>query len=252
MNLDADTHLINTNELPRKWSISLFSCGDYTKCMYAFLLCNLAFAEARSDLDQSDTAFTLLTMSPCLVRWLIRSAYEIPGSTCEDILTVTCCCPCAINQMFQTTSVIGPPAEGYGKSYNVNAMVSDYPFNLFDNLYSCFCGRCMTADNMQKMINMPWFFGLCCITTQAAHQLARYQYRIKGSDIYDDYWKPTCNLCICLSCPCLVFCLDITSPYKTKNVIQAHLSGPMALGPNWNGGTNERGYRRYLSSDNPK
>ena len=153
--------------------------------------------------------------------------------------------------MFQTTSVIGPPTKGYGKSYNVNAMVTNYPFNLFDNLYSCFCGRCMTADNMQKMINMPWFFGFFCITPNAAHQLTRYQYRIKGSDIYDDFWKPTCNICICSSCPCLVFCLDFTSPYKTKNEIQAHMSGPMALGPDWNGGTNGRGSRRYLS-DNPK
>jgi Cys-rich protein (TIGR01571 family) len=232
--------------ISRKWSIGLFSCGDWTKCMYAYSTCNLALAEARSELDQSDTAFTLLNMTPCLVRWLIRSAYQIPGSACEDVITVTCCFPCAINQMFQTASDIGAPTKGFGKSHNVNFTISNHPFSIFDNLYSFFCGRCMTADNMQKMINMPWIFGFFCVGAHAAHQLTRYQYRIKGSDIYDDFWKPTCNSCLCLFCPILVFCLDFSAPYKTKNEIQAKIPGPMTIGPYWMS-SNKIVSRRYLS-----
>lgn len=87
----------------QKWSQGLFSCkgtcGEI--CSSCFCPC-LVSAYSRTLLDGSDFWVNACLAGMPAHRWLIRSAYNIEGTACQDIYISGCCMPCTANQMLQT------------------------------------------------------------------------------------------------------------------------------------------------------
>lgn len=175
------------------WTTGLFQVGT-NKCLTAYACCCpcFAIAEARRLMDGSDVYFNQMCVSSCAIRWLLRSAHEIPGSALHDVLTMLCCYPCAANQMFTTAWTKGPGDHLHDGGFYFNTEIKETEFscNCIDGLYSCCCLACATGTIMENLLGMPYYFGCCCVTPCAAYQLMRYQHRIRGSDIGGDCMIP--------------------------------------------------------------
>lgn len=188
------------------WVQPLYSCRgqDECHCFYSFCCSPLAIAESRRQLDGSDVHFNELCLNVCVTRWLIRSAYNIPGSALNDCLVSTFCYPCVANQMFATTYEKGAAEHLHdgGYTYNREKYESNWQFNCHDFMYACCCMPCATGTAMEIILGMPWYLGCCCVSPCAASQLMRYHYRIKGSDVGGDCLIPVSAFTIGLTCTC--------------------------------------------------
>eukprot|EP01038_Epipyxis_sp_PR26KG_P009547 gene9547-12858_t len=173
------------------WEIPLFSIGNCAPCLYAWCCTNLAFSEGKSNVDGSQFLFNYMCISCCVSRWLVRTAYGIPGDACNDCLVTTFCSCCVANQLFQTSYKRGNPVKNSGGYHNnTGEMQTTTPCTCSACCYSCWCFPCATGNALEKSIGMPFFFGCCCVNPCTASQLVRYQYRIKGSDIGADLIFP--------------------------------------------------------------
>jgi hypothetical protein len=153
-----------------------------------------------------------------LHRWLIRSAYSIPGDTCADCYT-SVFCPCCeftrpliidvskitcfifvvrvslgvANQAYQTAKERGAPVDNGGRYTNVNQFVTPLPpptATVQNYMYSCCCMPCAVGDIMERSVSMPWYLGCCCVNVWTARNLMRYQYRIQGNDVLEELAAP--------------------------------------------------------------
>lgn len=140
--------------------------------------------------------------NPFIVRFLVRSAYNIPGSACEDCLMTSFCTPCSINQMYQTTKAYGPPNSHSGSKFNVGSFTPQgNSFDCGKFCYACCCLPCAIGNSLESSVGLPCIFGCLCGNICLARNLTRYQYRLSGSDCVDDCFIPW--MFMALSC-CLV------------------------------------------------
>lgn len=207
--------------------MSSFSCLNLCLvCCDSYCFTNCAAAQARSQMDGSSCCFNMCAMNPVVTRWLIRSAYGIPGSVWEDCLFTMCCPCCAINQMYQTTAAYGNPTPDGGAVKNTGQfMTQTGNCTCGTCCYSFFCCPCAIATTLDMAMGMPFWFALCCVGTNfcAARNLVRYQLRIAGDDMCDDYCWPTClaALSYCLmACPCCLPCSASIFPYFMSIVMK--------------------------------
>lgn len=188
------------------WLVGLCECGDCGNCCYSYCCLPFVFGEVKSMVDGSDYFFNShysgIGFNPMVTRWLVRSAYGIEGSSCEDCLVTYFCCPCAANQLYQTVDRLGHPTTEGGRYFNIEADIQP-ECTCVECCYVCACPCCMVGDSLKTALEMPWCMGCCCVSPCAASQLLRYQYRIKGSDIKADLILPS----VYASCPCFIYCL---------------------------------------------
>ena len=83
------------------WKIGLLEIGEPSDCLYSFCAPPCASAAARNHLDQSSICFNIICLNPIAARWLIRTAYEIPGDANNDLLVGSLLCCCSINQVIR-------------------------------------------------------------------------------------------------------------------------------------------------------
>lgn len=177
------------------WSIEWYQCGDCKLCCYSWFFCPYAISEAKSQVDGSQFLLNTNCLSAPVHRWAIRTAYGIEGDACSDTLLTLCCPCCATNQMFQESNRRGMPAKEFaGYHNNVGASVTQPKCECSSCCYSFLCGPCAIGTGLERALGMPWWFGCCCVNSCMAHQLMRYQYRIKGNDVCDDYVMPSVAL----------------------------------------------------------
>mmetsp|Transcript_8709 Transcript_8709/g.8823 ORF Transcript_8709/g.8823 Transcript_8709/m.8823 type:complete len:246 (+) Transcript_8709:96-833(+) len=175
-----------------EWDIGLFSIGECSSCLYSYLCCPLAFSEAKYTLDGSQFSFNYSCINCIVQRWLVRTAYGIDGSGCRDMLTVCFCPCCSANQMYQTAWNKGNPVREYSGFHNNSGTFQTSHGCTFSNcLYGSCCCCCAVGTGMERALGMPWWMGCLCLNPCAAHQLMRYQYRVRGSDIGGDMIAPS-------------------------------------------------------------
>jgi hypothetical protein len=143
-------------------------------------------------MDGSDCTFTCCLYNPIIVRYLVRSAYNIPGSTCEDCLMGTFCSCCVVNQIYQTTKAYGAAnPESGGARFNTGRFgeIGSNKTPCCDCLYAFFCMPCAVGTVIERSVGLPCIFGFCCGSLCWARNITRYQYRIAGNDCMDDcFW----------------------------------------------------------------
>jgi hypothetical protein len=129
-------------------------------------------------------------LNPVLLRWITRSAYNIPGSDREDVLYGLFLPCCTVNQVLQTTSRYGRPFPGVGREANGGAFRP--PSNDFweNCCYATFCLPCAIGTSLNMSMGMPFYMGCCCANLCISRNLLRYQYRLDGQDCFDDCFKP--------------------------------------------------------------
>lgn len=153
-----------------------------------------------------------------VTRHLIRSAYGIPGSECEDCYMTMFCPCCTINQMIQTTTAYGLPTQDGGRMRNVNQFTTEAGNCTCGTcMYSLFCCPCAIGSTMEKAIGMNFWFGCCCVNMCTARNVVRYQYRLAGDDCCDDFCAPTCGAILTYYCPCFILC---TFPYFLATIMK--------------------------------
>jgi hypothetical protein len=115
-----------------------------------------------------------------------------------DLLVPFFCPCCTLNQLYQTIQSRGSVVVDTGSEYhtrswepvNFNSEGVDV-FGTF--VYSYFCNPCSNGQAMQMSLGMPFVLGCCCVNSFTAHNLIRYQYRIKPyvqRDFFDECLLP--------------------------------------------------------------
>eukprot|EP01040_Poterioochromonas_malhamensis_P006978 gene6978-7528_t len=188
----------------RQWKIDLCEVGDCSSCLYSYLCPACAVADARTELDGSNWYVNCVVMKPVAARWLVRTAYNIPGNAQNDCWTGLFLPCCTANQLLQTTKHYGKTnLPEVGPTFNVNPRlgIQQRSFeNLFyDVCYSCFCRPCAVGYSLQAA-GMPFWFGACCVGVFEANSILRYQNRnrpIWDNECYPDLIIPL--LCMSVS-----------------------------------------------------
>mmetsp|Transcript_26199 Transcript_26199/g.38814 ORF Transcript_26199/g.38814 Transcript_26199/m.38814 type:complete len:283 (+) Transcript_26199:38-886(+) len=192
--------------------ISLTETGGYADCVFSYCCPVIAVAQARTNLDGSSRCFNVCCLGHVPSRWLIRTAYGIPGDARDDCM-LACLCPCcSANQLLQTTRHYGNP-PGAGTVFNSNAFQN--PLGVCDCkecINATCCTPCTIGDVALTGLGMPWEMACCCLTPCSLRNLIRYQYRIKGNDLMDElcapcaYYGASSTLVCCFACifaPCI-------------------------------------------------
>ena len=182
------------------FEIGLFECGDWRSCLCAWVCCPCALASARSHLDDSSYAFNIVCLPVCCitpVRWMIRTAYDIPGDSLGDFCRSTFCPCCVLNQLLQTAFARGNSTMVGGSNHNVRDF-SFYFGTCSDDcrscLYSNICCPCAVGSSLQTALGMPFVMGCCCMTPCAARNVLRYQYRLRGDDVMEEFCGPVAGV----------------------------------------------------------
>lgn len=175
------------------FKIGLCEVGDCESCLFSYCCSCCAIAQARTYVDNSPPIFNFCCMSHVTERWLIRSAYGIPGDACADCYTSFFCPCCAANQAYQTAKERGNPVDNGGRYANVSDFITPLPAptaTAKNYMYSCCCMPCAVGDMMERAVGMPWYLGCLCTNVPAARNVMRYQYRIKGNDVMEELAVP--------------------------------------------------------------
>eukprot|EP01040_Poterioochromonas_malhamensis_P013103 gene13103-14377_t len=192
----------------RQWKIDLCEVGDCCSCLYSYLCPICAIADARTTLDGSNWYVNCFLLKPCTARWLVRTAYNIPGNAQNDCWSGFLPC-CIANQILQTTEHYGKTnIPDVGPSFNVNPRPHKdqrWLSLLYDYCYMCICGRCAMGYSLQAA-GMPFWFG-CCVGVLEANSILRYQHR----------YRPPCDneCCNDLIIPLLAFSINRKIGYAT-------------------------------------
>jgi Cys-rich protein (TIGR01571 family) len=179
------------------------------------------------------------------LRWLARTAYGIPGTASDDLLT-GCFCPCcSVNQIIQTTKAYGNPPNS-GTAFNqrlfTSPLVSTDPSSCSTCLESFCCTPCTIGTIAERGLGMPWWMGCVCLTPCSVRNLIRYHYRLKGNDLMEELCLP-CSLYSTASC--LALCFYCFSPCICLAMCPTYVSFVSQLSQETEThGTGE--YHRYL------
>lgn len=161
------------------WPSDLFAVGHSSLLCVASYLCPcIAMAYTRNRLDGSNFFVNLCCMTPCGLRYMVRTGYGISGDAQSDIVIASCLPPCAINQMAQATAINGLIAsKDLGPEYNINPRIAwkKRPCNLilYDFVYAFLCNSCAIGYSLQSA-GIPFWFGACCFTTCLTNSIIRY------------------------------------------------------------------------------
>ena len=93
-------------------------------------------------------------------RYVIRSAYGIPGSAWDDCISSCCLGPCVANQMYQTSQKMGSVVTQKG-ARTEDWKAANFEAGLLDHVKALFCFPCLQASLMKSAIGMPWCYALC-------------------------------------------------------------------------------------------
>jgi Cys-rich protein (TIGR01571 family) len=195
----APAEIVNNED--KDWKIDLCECGDPILCCYSFLCPKCALADARSQLDGSSWFLNCCLISPIMARWMIRTAYDIPGNAHYDCWVGACLPCCAINQMLQTSKVYGSASiPNVGQQFLVNERVgiNRRPLDnlIYDLCYSVFCNRC-AIGYASMSVGIPFWLGCCCFNIFEVNSAIRHHRRLRPmweNEIWMDCVIPVASL----------------------------------------------------------
>lgn len=88
-------------------------------------------------------------------RWMIRTAYGIPGGALDDTLKAALLPCCSVNQLYQTTKRYGNPASYGGRQFNQDNFRSNLKKDVAYNcILSTFCNSCAVGSSLETAMGM--------------------------------------------------------------------------------------------------
>ena len=166
------------------FTVGLFSIGVPQDCLLSWFCSPCALAIARQRLDNSWICFNLMFVNTFTTRFLVRSAYDIPGSIYNDFAISCCCVPCVTNQIYQTVKAKGrvEPNRMFVRTALDADCNQNFTLDQFLASLCCFpCIAAMATTNAIKGIPLP--VALCCMTPCTNANIIRYHY----GDISDEW-----------------------------------------------------------------
>ena len=92
---------VHARSVPNDFKSDLYDCLNDTSICYYGLFCPTCLAAenwAAANHETCSLVHWLFLVSPFWTRQILRKRYEMPQAICEDCLTYTFCCYCAICQ----------------------------------------------------------------------------------------------------------------------------------------------------------
>jgi hypothetical protein len=130
------------------------------------------------------------------VRWMVRTAYGIPGDPCEDCAESIFCPCCVANQLLHTTNQLkdpfGPAPERH--LLRDDPWIGSPPKDCNSFMCGYCCLPCMVGRAMEEGVGMPCWMGCMCITPCAARNVMRYHFRVRNDEdeLFEDGIVPCC------------------------------------------------------------
>eukprot|EP00656_Telonema_subtile_P033956 TRINITY_DN38102_c0_g1_i1.p1 TRINITY_DN38102_c0_g1~~TRINITY_DN38102_c0_g1_i1.p1 ORF type:complete len:254 (-),score=22.49 TRINITY_DN38102_c0_g1_i1:266-1027(-) len=194
-----------------QWTSGLCSCfDDCGSCFYALCCPCCANASARTAFDNSNFCFNCLCVSPCVVRNLVREAYNIEGTCCGDLLCPCFCNCCAISQVIREVKARGS-ATAVNMVTNTGHVVrmespdganqwSSGLCSCFDDCgsccYACFCPSCAVASAGSRYDGSNCCFNCLVKNPCVTHSIIREgKYNIDGTCLQDICLPFCCYTC---------------------------------------------------------
>lgn len=189
------------------WTSGLCGCfEDFSSCAYACCCPWCANASARTNFDGSNWCFNCCCVSTCVVRNIVREAYNIEG-TCLGDLCVPCWCGCCSTaQVLRESAARGSASAvtcqtSTGQVVRVEAQegANQWTSGLcacFDDIgycaYACCCPWCATASAVSNYDGSNFCFNCCAKNTCVSQSIIREgKYNISGTCM-GDIWEPCC------------------------------------------------------------
>jgi Cys-rich protein (TIGR01571 family) len=139
------------NMSAENWEIGLCEIGNCSSCCYSWCCTGVADSEAKSLVDGSQCIFNYYCVNCVVNRWMIRTAYGIPGDECNDCLVASFCCPCSTNQLYQTAYKRGNPVKFNGGNHNnEGTWQAPNSCTMSNCCYATWCPCCATGTTMNK------------------------------------------------------------------------------------------------------
>ena len=196
-NTDRFSTTIEMGGLATEWSISLCAPGTCNDCMYAYCCTPCALAQSRTNLDGTSCCFNFLLGNAISMRWMIRTAYGIQGDDCSDCCTTLCCPCCVVNQMYQTSKILGDPFGPAPGAHLVRGQEwagANEPCDCLSCFCACFCLYCTQGRVLQDSMGMSTCMGCCCVNPCFARNMVKVHYRVGKAD--DDCCNDACIPCL--------------------------------------------------------
>jgi len=177
------------------WSTKLLACDkDMKVCLYSWCLPCCAMATARTEYDESNFVFNLLTLSPSMARNIIRQGYGIEGNACEDIFIPLFLQPCVIAQMLEEVRKRGPirGAES-GQQEWKHGLCS---FDMGACFYAMCFPQCAVAESRKRYDDSSFILNCLCSGVALNRSVIRTGYGLEGNCITDLLFS--CLLPVCV------------------------------------------------------
>jgi Cys-rich protein (TIGR01571 family) len=176
--------IVVTNAAKAEWSTKLLAMDkDKMVCLYSLCLPCCAMATARTEYDESNFIFNLLTLNPSMGRSIIRAGYGIEGNTVEDIVLPLFCQPCVVAQMLEEVRKRGaiPGATGGQQDWKKGLFQIDVKACLFA---WCFT-PCALAESRKRFDDSNYLLNCLCSSAALNRSIIRQGYGLKGDCLTD-------------------------------------------------------------------
>merc|ERR1712159_183265 len=219
---------VTHQEVP--WSSGLCSCfDDFGSCAYAFCCPCCANASARTNFDGSNMCFNCLCASPCVVRNIVREAYNIEGTCAGDICLPIWCGACSIAQLLRESKTRGSATSALVQTNQGQVIKAEQQEGLntwtsglcscFDDFGSCAyafcCPFCANASAVTNYDGSNWCFNCCAKHPCMAQSIIREgKYNIQGTCLED--------ICIPYFCTCCAVSRLLREVKARGNINQSH------------------------------
>jgi len=182
-----------------EWNVKLFSCDDKGTCLYAWFLPCCAMASARTEYDESNFIFNLLSLNPTMARNIIRQGYGIEGNACEDIILPMFVQPCIINQMLAEVRKRGPHRAGeHGQQEWKKGL---FACDMGACFYAACFPQCAIAESRKRYDDSSFCLNCMCGGVALNRSIIRTGYSLEGNCVTDILFS--CLLPVCVISQCL-------------------------------------------------
>merc|ERR1711935_379659 len=205
------TTVVSVQDPESQWRSGICSCfNDCGLCVYAFFCPWCAVASARSNFDMSNFFFNLCCVNQCVVRNIVREAYNIEGTCLGDLCWPCCFGPCSAAQLLRETksrgncnavTVLG--ADGQSIQAETKEGANAWSSGLcgcFSDCSSCcyawWCPCCAVATASSNYDGSNFCFNCLVKNPCVAHSIIREgEYNIDGTCLEDCCAPAFCAPC---------------------------------------------------------
>jgi Cys-rich protein (TIGR01571 family) len=191
--------IVVTNASKSEWSSKLFGLDKDPKlCLYAICLPCCAMATARSEYDDSNFIFNLLSLNAPMGRNIVRAGYGIEGNPVEDIVLSQFCTPCVVAQILNEVRKRGaiPAATGGQQEWKKEL----FSFEMKACLYAWCLTPCALAESRKRFDDSSFILNCLCSSAALNRSIIRQGYGLKGDCLTDLLIGNCLGMCAVAQC----------------------------------------------------